>query len=157
MTLRLDSLLNSPGSSRTRGALVLLLLAVTYAVLERSPDTSPGATPLKDDSRLIRLFQEKRSGEMVEGIGTVERLLDDDNDGSRHQRFIIRLRGGHTLLVSHNIDLASRIADLDEGDQVVFRGQYEWNDRGGVLHWTHHDPDGHRQGGWLEHQGETYR
>ena len=94
---------------------------------------------------------------MVEGVGTVDRLLRDDLDGSRHQRFILSLSSGHTLLVSHNIDLASRIADLEEGDVVMFRGQYEWNDRGGILHWTHHDPDGRRQGGWLQHHDETYR
>lgn len=135
----------------------LVLVALSYAVLERSPETLPGTEPLQDDTRLIRLFEERRSGEMVEGAGTVQRLLADDNVGSRHQRFIIRLRTGHTLLVSHNIDLASRIADLNTGDRVAFRGQYEWNDRGGVLHWTHHDPGGRRQGGWLEHQGETYR
>ena len=113
--------------------------------------------PARDDSRIVRLYEEKRSGEMVEGVGTVERVLRDDDDGSRHQRFIVRLVSGQTLLVSHNIDLAARIANLEEGDEVMFRGQYEWNDRGGVLHWTHHDPDGHRQGGWLEHEGATYR
>ena len=30
-------------------------------------------------------------------------------------------------------------------------------ERGGVLHWTHHDPDGRRPGGWLEHEGRRYR
>ena len=59
--------------------------------------------------------------------------------------------------ISHNIDLAPRIPDLERGDEVIFRGQYEWNQRGGVLHWTHHDPAGRRSGGWLRHGGETYR
>ena len=146
-----------PRSIRTWATLGVLLLALVYAILERNSTVLPGAVPARDDSRIVRLYEEKRSGEMVEGVGTVERVLRDDDDGSRHQRFIVRLVSGQTLLVSHNIDLAARIANLKEGDEVMFRGQYEWNDRGGVLHWTHHDPDGHRQGGWLEHEGATYR
>ncbi len=96
------------------------------------------------------------AGEMVEAAGVVERVLSDDNDGSRHQRFILRLADGRTLLVAHNIDLAPRIDDLDAGDRVAFRGQYETNDRGGVIHWTHHDPRGEHPAGWLEHDGRRY-
>jgi len=96
-------------------------------------------------------------GAMVESAGVVERILDDDNDGSRHQRFILRLGDGRTLLIAHNIDLAARIDALEPGDTVRFRGQYETNKRGGVVHWTHHDPRGEHPGGWLEHEGRTYR
>ena len=70
---------------------------------------------------------------------------------------VIQQIGRPTLLVSHNIDLAPRVADLESGDEILFRGQYEWNERGGVLHWTHRDPDGRRPGGWLQHEGSTYR
>ncbi len=101
-------------------------------------------------------WRQQRSGVMVEVEGRVERLLADDLDGSRHQRFIVQLDSGHTLLVAHNIDLANWVP-LKAGDQVRLRGQYEWNNRGGVVHWTHHDPDGDRAGGWIEHNGEVYR
>jgi hypothetical protein len=40
---------------------------------------------------------------------------------------------------------------------VSFSGQYEWNDRGGVVHWTHLDPAGKRPGGWLRHERRVYR
>jgi len=146
-----------PRSIRTWATLGVLLLSLAYAILDRHATAPPGAVAAGDDGRIVRLYEEKRSGEMVEGVGTVERVLRDDTDGSRHQRFIVRLVSGQSLLVSHNIDLAARVADLEEGDKVTFRGQYEWNDRGGVLHWTHHDPDGRRPGGWLEHEGATYR
>ena len=98
-----------------------------------------------------------RSGEQLRGSGEVIRLLADDNDGSRHQRFIIKLDSGRTLLIAHNIDLASRISSLKVGDTVEFYGEYEWNEKGGVIHWTHRDPDGAHVDGWLKHRGRTYQ
>lgn len=89
--------------------------------------------------------------------GTVSKMLPDDNDGSRHQRFLVRLPSGHTVLIAHNIDIAPRVNSLREGDQVTFFGQYEWNDKGGVVHWTHHDPQGRYSGGYLLHNGMTYQ
>ena len=87
----------------------------------------------------------------------VEKILPDDREGRRHQRFILKLDSGQTLLVAHNIDLAPRVAPLTKGDRVAFFGEYEWNPQGGVLHWTHHDPRGRHVGGWLEHKGVRYQ
>lgn len=97
------------------------------------------------------------AGQQVSGSGRVVRILSDDNDGSRHQRFILELASGRTVLVAHNIDLAPRIASLHTGDTVGFFGEFETNDRGGVIHWTHHDPQGRHPDGWLEHEGRRYR
>ena len=93
----------------------------------------------------------------ISGTGTVVRLLPDDNDGDRHQRFIIRLPSGQTLLVAHNIDIAARVSPLREGDTVEYKGEYAWNDKGGVMHWTHHDPAGNHPAGWLKHDGQTFQ
>ena len=101
--------------------------------------------------------EEWRSGQQVSGQGTVSHILSDDNDGSRHQRFILRLDSGQTLLIAHNIDLAPRVSGLRKGDVVRFYGEYEWNDKGGVIHWTHHDPQGRHADGWLEHEGRRYQ
>jgi hypothetical protein len=107
---------------------------------------------------IAELFRSERSGVMVEGEGTLRRVLADDKDGDRHQRILVELENGHTLLVAHNIDLAPRVPITrdDEGATLEFRGQYEWNAEGGVLHWTHHDPDGSHPGGWLRFAGKTY-
>jgi hypothetical protein len=86
----------------------------------------------------------------------VARVLADDLEGPRHQRFIAALPGGHPVLISHNVDLAPRVP-LSTGHLVRFCGHYEWNDRGGVVHWTHHDPRGEHDQGWIEHEGWRYR
>ena len=88
--------------------------------------------------------------------GRVERVLPDDLEGSRHQRFILRLATGRTLLVAHNIDLAPRVAGLAENDRVELYGEYEWNRKGGVIHWTHRDPRGNHPHGWIKHKGRRY-
>ncbi len=99
--------------------------------------------------------REPRGDQQLEGVGIVSRVLPDDNDGSRHQRFILRLANGRTLLVAHNIDLAPRLTGLDRGDTVAFFGEFEPNSEGGVVHWTHHDPAGRHVAGWLRHEGRT--
>lgn len=102
--------------------------------------------------RVARAFAERESEVLVTLDATVDKVLSDDRDGSRHQRFLIRLPVGPRLLVAHNIDLAERVP-IEPGTRLRLRGQYEWNERGGVLHWTHHDPDGRHPGGWIEVDG----
>lgn len=116
------------------------------------------AVPSQDGAEAIAAaFQHRQSKLQVAGEGIVTRILPDDNDGHRHQRFILRLSNGHTLLVAHNIELAPRIETLKAGDAVAFSGEYEWNPKGGVLHWTHHDPRNTHPHGWLKHHGNTYQ
>lgn len=123
------------------------------------PSVQSFDAPLASAARsgaVTEAFAERRSNYQVEGSGAVSRLLPDDNDGSRHQRFILAVDDGHTVLVAHNIDLAPRIPNLAIGDVVHFFGEYEWNERGGVIHWTHHDPERRHVGGWLKHRGRIY-
>jgi hypothetical protein len=114
------------------------------------------STPRPNDA-IAAAFASRRSGILVRGAGTVSRMLADDDDGSRHQRFILALPSGHTVLIAHNIDLAPRIEGLRSGDRVEFSGEYEWNPQGGVVHWTHHDPQGRHAAGWLRHADRTYQ
>jgi hypothetical protein len=116
-----------------------------------SPRASAGT------AEVLSAYRKMQSGLMIEAQGIVERLLRDDLEGSRHQVFILQLDGSkHTVKVSHNIDLAERIP-LEVGDGIVLRGQYEFNELGGVLHWTHRDPSGRRAGGWIEHRSKRYQ
>lgn len=109
------------------------------------------------DVLIAEAFRNGRSNVQLGGEGRVVRILPDDNKGSRHQKFLLELDSGHTLLVAHNIDLAPRVEDLREGEQLEFYGEYEWNQKGGVIHWTHHDPKGVHPGGWLKYQNRVYK
>lgn len=109
------------------------------------------------DTQPNKAFENRISNIQVEGKGIVVKILPDDTRGSKHQRFIIRLDSGQSLLVAHNIDLAPRIHALRVGDTVMFNGEYEWNAKGGVLHWTHRDPKGRHVAGWLKHSDQTYQ
>jgi hypothetical protein len=98
-----------------------------------------------------------RPGARIETTAVVEKVLKDDRSGSRHQRFIVKLPSGQTLLIAHNIDIAPRVEGLARGDTVSFSGIYEPNSKGGVVHWTHHDPAGRHAAGWIEHHGHRYQ
>ena len=110
-----------------------------------------------DDSAIARAFNTRTSNVQVEGEGTVERILADDLAGGKHQRFIVRLASGQTILISHNIDIAPRVEGLQEGERVSFYGEYIWNSQGGIVHWTHHDPQGRHVAGWLKYKEQTYQ
>ena len=136
----------------------IALVAVVAAVQLRQAPPSGRVTASADaDRSLAEAFERHDRNVLVEGQGTVIRVLSDDREGNRHQRFILRLASGQTVLVAHNIDLARRIASLRVGDSVSFRGEYEWNAVGGVIHWTHADPASRHPAGWIKHHGETYQ
>lgn len=137
--------------------LVLIALVYGYNQFGGLPLDGASAPDIRGaDSALQQAIRDGRSDVQVRGEGEVVRLLPDDLEGSRHQKFILEVAGGNTVLVAHNIDLAPRINGLRKGDRVGFYGEYEWNQRGGVVHWTHHDPAGRHVGGWLKHKGRTY-
>ena len=139
-------------------ALIIALAVLAYGYVREqgisllSVRPSVGSVAVFEDA-----LANKQSNIQVEGSGSVIKILRDDLEGSRHQKFIIELSNGQTLLISHNIDLAPRIDSLSKGDSIEFFGEYEWNDRGGVVHWTHHDPGGRHVAGWIRHKGAIYQ
>lgn len=145
-----------------KALIILLAFFVGYTAsrylgtsVEESPSTSTRTE--NADALLKKAFDDRASGMQVEGRGTVAKILPDDSSGSRHQRFIVRLDSGQTLQIAHNIDLAPPVENLAEGDTVLFFGEYEWNPKGGVIHWTHRDPAGRHVAGWLQHSGKIFQ
>ncbi len=135
----------------------------SFASIESLQHESLANTTVVDDYSQVQfpsaatLYALKARDEMVDGSGKVVRLLKDDNKGSRHQKFLVEIEGGQTLLFAHNIDLALRINSLKVGDMITYRGEYEYNEKGGVVHWTHLDPRNEHEAGWIKHNGITYQ
>jgi len=142
--------------------LILVIGVAVYGFVQYAPELffvgkSSGPELSIGDKALENAFKNKRSNIQVRGSGKVIRILPDDMQGIRHQRFIIELNSGQTLLIAYNIDVAPRINNLNVGDYITFCGEYEWNAKGGVVHWTHHDPSGRHVNGWLTHGGKLYQ
>jgi hypothetical protein len=100
------------------------------------------------------LYANQGSNRSVTLKGSITRILADDMEGDRHQRFIIRLSNGRTLLIAHNVDIGMRLTGLSVGSVVYVHGDYIWNSKGGLVHYTHHDPAGKHENGWIM-VGET--
>ena len=110
-----------------------------------------------DQHKIMKAYKQQISNIQVQSKGEVKAILADDNDGSRHQKMILKLENGLTVLVAHNIDLAPRVEGLRKGEIVEFYGEYEYSPKGGVIHWTHHDPQAKHVDGWLKYQGKSYQ
>ncbi|MDH5234042.1 MAG: DUF3465 domain-containing protein [Gemmatimonadota bacterium] len=132
--------------------------AATPAARATGTTTAPAAqgTTRADNASLLAAVRAKATDRSVSAGGRVIRILADDNEGSRHQRFIISVGRDLTVLIVHNLDLAPRVP-LAVGDSVALLGDYVWNDRGGLIHWTHHDPAGRHVPGWIAHAGRRYQ
>ena len=122
--------------------------------------STANAPDIKDQANVLTKIRMERDNTharfWLETEGKVIKLLKDDTKGNPHQKFLIKLAPDITLLVAHNIALAKR-APIQQGDNIKIRARYEWNNRGGVLHWTHHDPKGKQQGGWIYANGAYYK
>jgi hypothetical protein len=142
--------------SRLRRSAAILITAISLTACSWHGNRFSATVDAEKSSALRHAIAGRSVHVQVEGEGVVIKVLGDDLDGDRHQRFIIRIPSGETLLVAHNIDEATRVDSLQEGDKIEFSGEYEWNDRGGVIHWTHNDRRGRHAGGWLKHHGTKY-
>lgn len=121
--------------------------------LESSAKSDAAAS---DNSSIESAYQHKQSDVQVSGRGKVVKLLADDTQGARHQKFLVRINPQQTLLFAHNIDLANKIP-LQVGDEITFSGEYVYNPKGGIMHWTHLDPHGHHPSGWVMLHGNKYQ
>jgi hypothetical protein len=139
-----------------------LVPAFFAALLAVSCASDEGLPPVVDtfqtsDDEFAKAYLDKREGFWVKRTAPISRILPDDTVGDRHQRMIVRLPSGQTLLIAHNVDIAPRVPNPAVGKDLFFAGDYAWNAEGGLVHWTHKDPAGvHRDGG-LEYEGKAYR
>ena len=125
--------------------------------VEQISSTAPVlATTGMDAGAIAEAFHAHRNLPQVQGSGVVVKVLKDDSKGLQHQKFLLKVSDTITILIAHNIDLAPRVDDIHEGDVVQFKGEYIYTPKGGTVHWTHKDPRGNHQAGWLKHNGKIY-
>jgi len=100
-------------------------------------------------------YLNKQSGMMAEVSGPVIRVLSDEKTGVPHQKFVIQLKNGLDVIVSHEIGHSGRVP-VSNKDMVTVRGEYLWSEPGGVIRLTKRDKSPQRRHGWIEHEGVRY-
>lgn len=142
-------------TTRRRAPLARLLATVILAAC-----TGDNAAD-KDNASLYAAWRAGASHVEVTASGTIARVLGVRADGrfGPHEGFLVHLRGagGHglTIEVEDNLRLTGPVP-IEAGEDVVVHGEYEYDLRGGVVHWTHHDPSGHHAAGYIRVNGRLY-
>lgn len=119
---------------------------------ETNNSTSP-RTNNRTESNIDKVVAGRKSGQMVLIEARIIKHLRDDLKGDKHQKMLLKT-GKHTLLLAHNIDIAPRVP-AKEGETIQVKGEYEWNEKGGVIHWTHRSNNSHPQG-WIKYNNKKY-
>jgi hypothetical protein len=138
----------------TRKRRAARLFAVTLAA---SLGSCAGAQS-PNDAAVCAAYTAERSHVEVIADGTITRILGvQAGRVSPHEGFLVRLAAGCSLVVrvEANTDFTGPIP-LARGERVTVKGEYEYYPLGGVIHWTHRDPRGRHEGGYIEAAGSTY-
>ncbi len=78
------------------------------------------------------------------------------NTHAMHEAFDVRTDDGRRLEIVDNVALAPRIPVVP-GDRIGVRGELIPDaSRGPLVHWTHHDPAGVHEDGYLDLNGRRY-
>jgi hypothetical protein len=137
-------------------SIALLLNACEAAPPDSSTLSQFTSSEVNANASVESAYAKKLRDVQVSGHGVVTKLLPDDQKGARHQKFLVRINTKQTLLFAHNIDLAERLP-VKVGNAVSFNGEYVYNPKGGIVHWTHLDPQGTHTPGWILLQGKKYQ
>lgn len=132
------------------GLAMCLLSATTFA----NGGDHPGQ--IQNDQALIQAMKSRQDTFYVEaGNLVVTKILPDDTSGLPHQKWEARLSDGSTILIVYNSDMGLRVP-IQIGDNFGVGGQYIWTRAGGLVHWVHDDPQGHRPDGYVYLNGVVY-
>lgn len=148
--------------SRYKISAVLLLFVLTFlfapatvlaSTLEQTGIEEIDLSP--DNTEFEKAYKAHSKKTELSVQGTVVKILQDDTKGSQHQKFIISVNH-RSVLVANNLDIGRKIP-VKVGDEITIRGEYIWNEKGGVLHWTHRDPHKQHPDGFIYHNGKLYQ
>ncbi|MBV9719028.1 MAG: DUF3465 domain-containing protein [Candidatus Eremiobacteraeota bacterium] len=135
--------------------MALLTRFVALAVLLATGCT---ATEAANDTALCQAYNSQRSHVEVIADGKVTRIMGvQPGRVSPHEGFLFRLTSGCDIVVrvEANTDFTGPIP-LSIGQRVLVKGEYEFYPLGGVIHWTHRDPRGRHENGYIAAGGQTY-
>ncbi len=131
-----------------------LLLGLILAGCTAAPSANDGNAAVFDAWRAQRSHIEVTArGVIARDLGTRAGV------SAAHEGFLLHLAGasgrGLTVRVEANVDFTGPMP-IAAGESVIVRGEYEFDARGGVIHWTHRDPRGRHPGGYIEIQNKRY-
>ncbi len=114
---------------------------------------SPGAGEGAGNGIVYDAWRAGRSHVEVTAIGSVARMLGTRvGPSGAHEGFLLHLNGsaGHglTVRVEDNVDITGPIP-LAEGKAVEVKGEYIFDSRGGIVHYTHRDRRGRHVAGYV--------
>ena len=120
-----------------------------------------GAPSDDPNGAVYAAWSEHRSHVEVTASGSVAHVLGTRAGPSgEHEGFLLHLRGaagrGLTVRVEDNTDLTGPIP-LQAGSDVEVRGEYVYDPRGGLIHYTHRDPRLHHPAGYVRVEGKVYQ
>lgn len=144
----------------------IFVLFASVLVLSATAESKPQGEQLQrpsqvvdehsSDSDIIRAVNDQRRVDFVEGGNmVVQKILPDDRNGLRHQKWVVRLSNGKQMDAVYNLDMCPRVK-IKEGDKIAMGGQFIWTNKGALLHWLHHDPRGNRPDGFVYANGQFY-
>ncbi len=158
--------LSPPNALSRKAHLLLLCMLASFLVAtsgcnsarERIQEPQVVQTPTEavGDAQIIEAQAGHRSKIEVTLSAPVKRLLPEDTRGNPHQKFLLTISNGTTVLVAHNTKLAPHVP-IQEGDVVTIHGEYVWNKMGGLVHYTHHSTSRHHESGWIQFNGQQYQ
>jgi len=136
--------------------LVTLLTGLSVLVfLNWARESKPGFNIEHGYLAVEKAYLNQQSGKIVEVSGRVVRILLGQHDDPGLQKFVLQMRNGQNILVTHNIFLSEEVP-IATGDEVMVRGEYTWTEPGGAVNWTNRDHTAAQRHGWIEHQGIKY-
>ncbi len=112
-----------------------------------------------DNAGALDAIAQNRDGVEVTVEGPVIHVLAESNgESGTHDRFVIEVRSGskeQDILIADNVSIG-RTAPIQEGDDVTVKGVLAIDPSGPVIHWTHHDPSGRHESGFIRDRGVLY-
>lgn len=111
---------------------------------------------IQDDLALVQALKNQRRAYFVQaGNLEVTRILEDDDHGIRHQKWVAKTSKGQSVTIIYNSDLGVRVP-VKVGAKFAVGGEFIWTKTGGILHWVHEDKRDKRPDGYVYLDGVIY-